>query len=606
MKALYEKNKRLFISVVAAICLVLCVAVIAGAFLLTENEGGKKQAQAKEPGSVVASTDKTVVKETEETGDTKEATTEAVVEEVTQEAAEMVEDSILDVVETPNPQEAVPTTEPQETQAPAATAAPGTDLSNMAQNVEYPFEIRVNKQMNCITVYAMDTSGAYSIPYKAMVCSTGNATPLGTFKTPAKYVWKVLKGNVWGQYSTRITGSILFHSVPYRTSSKDTLISKYYNKLGTTASAGCVRLTTIDAKWIYDNCPLGTTVIIYNDSNPGPLGKPSAMKVDESNKWDPTDPDPANPWIGKVLRIEGVQPSYLIERGYGFDAMSGVTATDTNGVNVTANVQVSTNADTNTTGIYGIHYVITDALGNMASADATLQVVDTQAPVFAGVLARIEGKRNAEITRELLLSGVSVSDNGLGFDMNQVGVSIPTLVDGENQITYWATDASGNTGYASTTVVCDSTAPVVSKRTDVRDCLALNETMDVNTAAARIQVQDRHPTTVNTSVVAEDWGYRIDYTVSDSYGNVTNYTDRVSYISYELTGEKNVTVRNEGDWTAYVQLKDSEGKTTALTSDVMVSAVQTQENVYQITYKYTYSSPLGSRTAVFEQIAQIQ
>ena len=63
---------------------------------------------------------------------------------------------------------------------------------------------------------------------------------------------------------------------------------------------GCVRLTTKDAKWIADNCPTGTTVEIYDDDNPGPLGKPQAEKLDSGDPkkgWDPTDPDEENPWL---------------------------------------------------------------------------------------------------------------------------------------------------------------------------------------------------------------------------------------------------------------------------------------------------------------------
>lgn len=62
---------------------------------------------------------------------------------------------------------------------------------------------------------------------------------------------------------------------------------------------GCVRLTVEDAKWIADNCPSGTTVEIYDDDDPGPLGKPEAALIDTDspNKgWDPTDPDVENPW----------------------------------------------------------------------------------------------------------------------------------------------------------------------------------------------------------------------------------------------------------------------------------------------------------------------
>lgn len=604
MKEFYEKNKKLVMAVAAVLCLLLCVGAVVG---IRYAAGSGENTQAKESvRTVTASKQKAVEKEQEE--DTQENAAEpepvteeaVVVEEATQEAAEIVEDSVLDIVETPAPAE---TAAPAPTEAAAPqpqAAAPAADLSNMAQNVAFPYEIHVNKLMNCVTVYAMDTSGAYSIPYKAMVCSTGNATPLGTFQTPAKYIWKILKGNVWGQYSTRVTGSILFHSVPYRTSSKDALISKYYNKLGTTASAGCIRLTTIDAKWIYDNCPLGTTVIIYNDSNPGPLGKPTAMKVPESNKWDPTDPDPSNPWAGRVLRIDGVQNQY-IERGSGYDAMAGVSATDGSGSNVTGNIQVSTNADIYTAGIYGVHYTVTDSMGNTASADATLTVVDTQAPVFAGVPARIEGKRYWEVTRDLLMSGVSVSDNGLPFAGEWVDVQIPAITDGENQIIYRATDASGNTSYASSIVVCDSTAPVITKRGDAVDVLACDMAMDEQTALGRIQVQDANPVSTTCQIVPADWGYRIDYTATDSYGNISVFSDNVSYVTYEFE-EKAPAAAGEADLRGTMVLKDSTGHTMELPANVTVSPRLDADGNGTVVYSYTYSCPLGSRTAEYTRV----
>ena len=36
-----------------------------------------------------------------------------------------------------------------------------------------------------------------------------------------------------------------------------------FNKLGQTASHGCIRLSVGDAKWIYDNCALGTKAVSY-------------------------------------------------------------------------------------------------------------------------------------------------------------------------------------------------------------------------------------------------------------------------------------------------------------------------------------------------------
>ena len=159
-----------------------------------------------------------------------------------------------------------------------------------------PYELHVNKQANVVTVYVQDENGDYTIPYTAFVCSCGgSATPEGTFHISNKYEWRALIHNMFGQYACRIHNRILFHSVPYSSESKDALIAEEYNKLGETASAGCVRLSVADAKWIYDNCPSGTTVVIYSSSEPGALGKPDAEKISEDCGWDPTDPDPSNP-----------------------------------------------------------------------------------------------------------------------------------------------------------------------------------------------------------------------------------------------------------------------------------------------------------------------
>ena len=161
--------------------------------------------------------------------------------------------------------------------------------------------LKVNRTQNIVTVYVQDENGEYTIPERAMVCSVGldGKTPTGTFSTTDKYTWRLLSGNVYGQYATRITGHILFHSVPYYTQNKDDLESAEYNKLGQAASLGCVRLCVRDAKWIYDNCKSGTTVVIYDSYSPEPITPPSPIRIDLSDSrkgWDPTDPDSRNPW----------------------------------------------------------------------------------------------------------------------------------------------------------------------------------------------------------------------------------------------------------------------------------------------------------------------
>lgn len=166
---------------------------------------------------------------------------------------------------------------------------------------EKSYYIKINRQQNVITVYEKDENDEYTVPVKAILCSTGryNATPKGVFHLTNKYIWRELNGGVYGQYASRITGRVLFHSVPYASRNKSSLYWEKYNKLGKQDSMGCVRLTVEDAKWIYDNCPSGTAVEVYDSEDPGPLGRPETIKLDKDNAnrgWDPTDPDEKNPW----------------------------------------------------------------------------------------------------------------------------------------------------------------------------------------------------------------------------------------------------------------------------------------------------------------------
>lgn len=162
------------------------------------------------------------------------------------------------------------------------------------------YYIKVNYGANTVTIYEKDDSGYYTVPVKAMICSCGTATPKsGVYKTSSGYEWGTLEGGTYGRYSTRIKGGILFHSVPYVSESEDSLEYWEYDKLGTTASLGCVRLAVADSKWIFDNCEVGTQVEFYSDTNPGPLGKPTAQKISDNEQcrnWDPTDTSPNSPW----------------------------------------------------------------------------------------------------------------------------------------------------------------------------------------------------------------------------------------------------------------------------------------------------------------------
>ena len=190
------------------------------------------------------------------------------------------------------------------TSNPAVSAQVAVTVNNRVSTGVYsngnPYYLVVNKSTNTVTVYQADGTGEYCIPVKSMICSCGDDTPSGTYNTSDQYRWRYLVGDVYGQYATRITGHILFHSVPYLRQSEDSLQYEEYNKLGTTASHGCIRLTVADSLWIYQNCPSGTKVTLTSHPSMGdPQGKPAAQTIspDSPNRgWDPTDPAAGNPW----------------------------------------------------------------------------------------------------------------------------------------------------------------------------------------------------------------------------------------------------------------------------------------------------------------------
>ena len=151
--------------------------------------------------------------------------------------------------------------------------------------------LKVNKTLNCLTVYAKDGNNGYIIPVKAMLTSVGDDTPIGTFKTPEKYRWRLMVNDTYTQYATRITQGFLFHSITYATPNENNLLTVGYNGLGVSRSLGCVRLNCRNSKWVYDNCHLGTTVQVYEDANvASPFDKPELVPISDQQTWDPPDP----------------------------------------------------------------------------------------------------------------------------------------------------------------------------------------------------------------------------------------------------------------------------------------------------------------------------
>ena len=191
----------------------------------------------------------------------------------------------------------IPTPVPMVTVEPIYTIAPTPEPERV--DYKYPYLIVVNYEAQLVRIYTLDENGNYATLVKNMITSSGEkrVCPTGIFKLRDKREWIKFLDGTYGQYSTRITGHFLFHSIPYTDLyDNDTLIAKYYNQLGDNVSGGCMRLMCKDAKWIYDNCPEGTPIIVTKGEAVEPEVYDTIVQPPlVGGKWDPTDPDPDNP-----------------------------------------------------------------------------------------------------------------------------------------------------------------------------------------------------------------------------------------------------------------------------------------------------------------------
>lgn len=131
-----------------------------------------------------------------------------------------------------------------------------------------PYMLKVSISDQRVYAYGLDENNEYTELVRTMKCSTGldsTPTPKGTFQatTGPGARWHYFKKfDCWAQYAYYIEGDILFHSVLYNEKGGPVTQSSV-NNLGRKASHGCVRLSVEDAKWIYQNCPKATKIVVY-------------------------------------------------------------------------------------------------------------------------------------------------------------------------------------------------------------------------------------------------------------------------------------------------------------------------------------------------------
>ena len=93
--------------------------------------------------------------------------------------------------------------------------------------------------------------------YLCTIGKNSTPTPKGTFKIGIKGLYFGVNKGYKCWYYTQFKGNYLFHSIIYNLDG-----SVRDGRLGMKLSDGCIRLAKINAKWIYDNIPMNTKVVI--------------------------------------------------------------------------------------------------------------------------------------------------------------------------------------------------------------------------------------------------------------------------------------------------------------------------------------------------------
>ena len=417
----------------------------------------------------------------------------------------------------------------------------GSDLKDNGQ----PYCIKVNKKRNVVTVYKLDKKKHYSMPVKAMVCSVGEKgnTPEGIFELGDRAKWLPLEGGVYGQYATRITKSFLFHSIPYYTQDKADMEVGEFNKLGESASAGCVRLKVIDAKWIYDNCKENTLVEIFESDYDGPLGKPATLTIEEDEageNWDPTDPDRDNPYMRAEPMVLGAYDR-VIERYSDFDITAGVCAIDSEGNDITKYMKVEGNVDGSICGIYPITYSIKDDTGKQSNTVINVTVKDDESPVlFVDQKVFSLNANDAGSSKQILdklRKNVNAYDSGEELDKSYIMVDYKEITEkqfGKCHVKYRAKDSEGNKSEIAVLAVdVDFESPELKLKDEFQKNIRVEDMLSDDYLLSLVEATDNSgqvDVTISRPLTYQvDEPYVVMYYAKDELGNIATLS-----VTYQL------------------------------------------------------------------------
>jgi hypothetical protein len=299
--------------------------------------------------------------------------------------------------------------------------------------------------------------------------------------------------------------------------------------------------------------------------------------------------------IAPVITLSGINP-YTVERGTtyidpGATADTGETVTvNTSGLNMAV-------SDT-----YIVTYSATDADGNIGTESRIVIVDDTIAPVIT-----LSGANPYTVERgTTYVDPGATADTGETVTVNTSGLNM--AVSDTYNVTYSATDADGNIGTESRTVIVDDTiAPVITLSganpyavergttyTDPGATADGGETVTVNTSGLNMAVSDT---------------YTVIYSASDADGNIGTASrivivdDTIAPV-ITLSGANPYTVERGTTYVDPGATADT-GETVTVNTSSLNMAVN---DTYTVTYSATDAdgnTGTASRTVIVDDVPVI-
>ncbi|MBC2177645.1 DUF5011 domain-containing protein [Listeria booriae] len=280
--------------------------------------------------------------------------------------------------------------------------------------------------------------------------------------------------------------------------------------------------------------------------------------------------------------------------GASFDPLAGMSASDTEDGDITANVTVTANdVDANQAGTYHVTYSVTDSDDNTTTKTVTITVLTNEKPVITA--ADIKQKAHRSVDPMAGVTASDLEDGDLTANIKIIANDINIDVPGEYHLTYSVLDSDGNeTEKTITVTILSNEAPVIhgqdvtfkaGKAFDPMVGVTASDTEDGDiTSAIEITANDVDPTVAGV--------YHVTYSVTDSDGNTTEATYTVTV----LTNEKPV-IHATDQTLAYGQAFDPMAGVTAedledgdLTGSIKVISNDVnplQAGIYHVTYSVT-------------------